>query len=36
MDIFNLLQTLSALCGIAIIASGTLWLKQYLKSRFCF
>ena len=35
MNFLNILQTLSALSGIAIIAFGTLWLKQYLKSRFC-
>jgi hypothetical protein len=36
MNLLNFMQTLSALCGISIIAFGTLWLKQYLKSRFCF
>lgn len=36
MNFLNILQTLSALSGIAIIVFGTLWLKQHLKSRFCF
>ncbi len=35
MNFLNTLQTLSALCGISIIAFGTLRLKQYLKSLFC-
>jgi len=35
MTFLNILQTLSALSGIAIIAFGTLWLKQYLKRSFC-
>ena len=36
MNLLNILQTLSALSGIAVIAFGSLWMKQYLKSRFCF
>jgi len=36
MDLLNMLQTLSALSGIAMIAVGSLWLKQYLKRSFCF
>ena len=35
MDFLNILQTLNALSAIAIIAYGTLWLKQYLKRSFC-
>ena len=35
MNFLNCLQTLSALSGIAIIAFGSLWLKQYLKRSFC-
>ena len=35
MNLLNILQTLSALSGIAIIAFGSLWLKQYLKRSFC-
>jgi len=35
MEIINLFQTLSALSGIAIIAFGSLWLKQFLKRSFC-
>lgn len=35
MNILNILQTLSALSGIAIIAFGALWMKQYLKRSFC-
>jgi len=36
MDLTNMLQSLSALSGIAMIAVGTLWLKQYIKRSFCF
>lgn len=36
MNMINLFQTLSALSGIAAIAIGSLWLKQYLKRSFCF
>jgi len=32
----NFFHTLSALSGIATIAFGSLWLKQYLKRSFCF
>lgn len=35
MNLLNTMQTLSALSGIAIIAFGALWLKQYLKRSFC-
>ena len=35
MNLLNILQTLSALSGIAIISFGALWLKQYLKRSFC-
>lgn len=35
MNLLNMLQTLSALSGIAMIAIGSLWLKQYLKRSFC-
>ena len=35
MNFLNILQTLSALCGISIIAFGTLWVKHYLKRSFC-
>jgi len=34
MNIINCLQMLSALSGIAMIAFGSLWLKQYLKRSF--
>jgi len=34
MTLLNLLQTLSALSGIAIIVFGTLRLKQHLKRSF--
>ena len=36
MNAVNILHTLSALSGIAIIAVGSLWLKQYLKRSFYF
>ena len=36
MTILNTLQTLTALLGIAMIAAGSLWLKQYLKHSFCY
>jgi len=36
MDLTNMLQSLSALSGIVMIAVGTLWLKQYIKRSFCF
>lgn len=36
MNMINILHTLSALSGIAMIAIGSLWLKQYLKRSFCF
>ena len=32
----NFFYTLSALSGIATIAFGSLWLKQYLKRSFCY
>ena len=35
MSILDLLQTMSALSGIAMIAFGALWLKSYLKRSFC-
>ena len=35
MNFLNILPTLSALSGIAIIVFGTLRLKQYLKRSFC-
>lgn len=35
MTLLNMLQTLSALCGIAILAYGALRLKYYLKRSFC-
>ena len=35
MNFLNHVQMLSALCGIAIIAFGSLRLKQYLKRSFC-
>lgn len=34
MDLLNMLQTLSALSGIAMIAIGSLWLKSHLKRSF--
>jgi len=34
MTLLNTLQTLSALCGIAIILFGSLWLKSHLKRSF--
>ncbi len=34
MNFLNMLQTLSALSGIAIIAVGSLWLKCHLKRTF--
>ena len=36
MNIIHTFQSLSALSGIAMIAFGSLWLKQYLKRSFCF
>ena len=36
MNVMNIIQSMSALSGIAVIAFGTLWLKQYLKHCFCF
>ena len=35
MNAFELIQTLTALSGIAMIAFGSLWMKQYLKRSFC-
>lgn len=35
MTFLTVLQTLSAISGIAIIAFGTLSLKSYLKRSFC-
>ena len=35
MYISELLQTMTALSGIAMIAIGSLWVKQYLKRSFC-
>ena len=35
MTLLNMLQTLSALSGIAIIVLGALRLKTYLKRSFC-
>ena len=35
MNTFEFIQMLSALSGIAMIAVGSLWLKQYLKRGFC-
>lgn len=35
MNAIHIFYTLSALSGIAIIAFGSLWLKQYLKRSFC-
>ena len=36
MNVMQLFHTLSALSGVAAIAIGSLWLKQYLKRSFCF
>ena len=36
MNMIHFFQTMSALCGIATIAFGSLWVKQYLKRSFCF
>lgn len=36
MNVIDILHTLSALSGIALIAIGSLWLKQYLKRSFCY
>lgn len=35
MTLLNMLQTLSALSGIAMILLGSLWLKTHLKRGFC-
>lgn len=35
MDLLNILHALSALSGVAMIAMGSLWLKQHLKRSFC-
>ena len=35
MNHFELLQTMSALSGVSMIAIGSLWMKQYLKRNFC-
>ena len=35
MMLLNMLQTLSALSGIAILVFGALRLKSYLKRSFC-
>ena len=35
MNLLNMLQTLSALSGVAIIVFGALRLKYYLKRSFC-
>ena len=34
MIILNMMETMSALSGIAVIAAGSLWLKAYLKRCF--
>jgi hypothetical protein len=36
MSLLNLLQTMSALSGIAMISFGALWVKSYLKRSLCF
>lgn len=36
MNVMNIIQSMSALSGIAMIAFGALRLKQYLKRGFCF
>ena len=36
MNMINFFHTLSALSGVAAIAFGSLWLKQYLKRSFCY
>ena len=36
MNFMNIIHSMSALSGIAMIAFGALWLKQYLKRGFCF
>lgn len=35
MPILNMLHTMSALSGIAVVVIGSLWLKSYLKRSFC-
>jgi len=35
MNVINILHTLSALSGIAMIVIGSFWLKYYLKRGFC-
>ena len=35
MSLFNLLQMMSALSGIAMISAGSLYLKYHLKRSFC-
>ena len=34
MHIMNMMETMGALSGIAVIAFGSLWLKAYLKRCF--
>ena len=36
MNMIAVFHSLSALSGIAAIAFGSLWVKQYLKRSFCF
>ena len=36
MNLIHVLHTLSALSGVATVAFGSLWVKQYLKRSFCF
>ena len=35
MTLFNMLQMMSALSGIALISVGSLWVKYHLKRSFC-
>lgn len=35
MTLFNMLQMMSALSGIALISAGSLLLKAHLKRSFC-
>lgn len=34
MNLFEFVHALSALTSIAMILTGSLWLKQYLRARF--
>ena len=35
MNLTEFVQTISALTSITMILIGSLWLKQYLRAKFC-